>query len=135
MLKDYRRLLRPGGAIRVVSPDALLVADILANVKSERVAAQLDFDAKIHGWDRLDEKHRWRVANRMAYQFGQHHALLSASLMETLLIESGFVDVVKMDVRETRYFETVPTTHFERFPESHHEVFTVEARTPDVGLD
>lgn len=135
MLKDYRRMLVPGGGLRIASPDALLIASLIRGDDDERTKRQLDFDADIHRWIPTDPMLRWRVANRMAYQFGQHHTLLSAELMARLLEQSGFSQIRSVKVWESDYFGVIPTTHFDRFPAAEHEVFVVEAVKPDSSLD
>ncbi len=129
MLQELLRVLKPGGAVRIVCPDAAIVAGLLAGRQDERVEAQVRFDARVHRWEH-DPLIELRVANRLAYQFGQHHALLTADGTALLLEASGFEQVKAIPVLTTEYFDDVPGTHFERFPDSAHEAFAVEAVRP-----
>jgi predicted SAM-dependent methyltransferase len=126
MLRDYHRVMKPGAPIRLVSPDAFLVADLINNNQSERTRRQIEFDADVHRWD--DSRMlRWKVINRLTYQFGQHQSLLTEELATDLLEHSGFSGVKSVTPFTTEYFTEPPTTHFLRFPDSHHEVFGIEA--------
>lgn len=132
MFADYSRILIPGGPIRIVSPDAILVAMLIRNVEHDRVRRQLEFDAGLHGWPVDNLVTRWDVINRITYQFGQHQSLLSAPLVRELLMRAGFTNVVELQSNTTQWFEEVPTTHFVRFPDSAHEVFAIEALNSTV---
>jgi predicted SAM-dependent methyltransferase len=129
LLRECMRVLRPGAPLRVVCPDAAVVAELLAGRITPRAEAQLALDARIHGWPQ-DERLANRVANRLAYQFGQHKSLLTSADMSRLLHEVGFVGVTKVEPTETAYFPNVPGTHFTRFPDSVAEAFALEAVTP-----
>lgn len=130
MLTEFRRVLKPGAPVRVVSPDAGIVTALLDGRDDPRVPAQIGFDARVHGWDPGEPLLRWRIANRLAYQFGQHQVLLTAASITALLHAAGFTAATSMAMTETRYFATVPGTHLARFPDSAHEAFTVEAIRP-----
>jgi len=130
MLAEFRRVLRPGAPVRVVSPDAAIVTALLDGRDDPRLQAQIGFDTRVHGWDPGEPLLRWRIANRLAYQFGQHQVLLTAASTTALLHAAGFTAAQSMAMTETRYFATVPGTHLARFPDSAHEAFTVEAIRP-----
>ncbi|MGX6608428.1 class I SAM-dependent methyltransferase [Micromonosporaceae bacterium Da 78-11] len=130
MLTELLRVLRPNAPLRVVSPDAGIVAALLDGRDDPRVQAQIGFDTRVHGWDPGEPLLRWRIANRLAYQFGQHQVLLTAATTTALLHAAGFIAATSMAMTETAYFDTVPGTHLARFPDSAHEAFTVEAIRP-----
>lgn len=130
MLTELHRVLRPGAPLRVVSPDAAIVAALLDGRDGPRVSAQIGFDTRVHGWDPTEPLLRWRIANRLAYQFGQHQVLLTTDSVTALLHAAGFTGTRTMAMTETVYFDQVPGTHLARFPDSAHEAFTVEAIRP-----
>ncbi|XVU28140.1 class I SAM-dependent methyltransferase [Actinoplanes sp. CA-054009] len=131
MLAELCRVLKPSAPLRIVCPDAQIVAGLLTGEDSTRANAQLEFDTRVHGWDPGHELMRWRTANRLTYQFGQHQVLLTADTTAWLLHEAGFCGTRTMAITETVYFAQVPGTHLARFPDSAHEAFTVEAvRSP-----
>jgi predicted SAM-dependent methyltransferase len=129
MLVELRRVLKPGGPIRIVCPDATIVADLLSDRASRRAESQLTFDATIHRWT---DAHLLptRVANRLAYQYGQHKALLTGPITIDLLNAGGFCEAKEIAPLETVHFATRPGTHFDRFPDSVPEAFVVEALRP-----
>jgi predicted SAM-dependent methyltransferase len=131
MLTEMWRVLRPGAALRIVSPDAAIVTALLCGQDSQRLREQVSFDTRVHGWDRAEPLLNWRIANRLTYQFGQHQVLLTAETTTTLLRAAGFTDVRSMPMTESVYFDQVPGTHLTRFPDSAHEAFTVEAIRPE----
>jgi hypothetical protein len=124
------RVLRPGAPLRIVSPDAAIVADLLTGRQSPRIRDQIGFDTRVHGWDPDEPLLAWRIANRLTYQFGQHQVLLTAATTTYLLSAARFTGIRAMDMTETIYFDHVPGTHLARFPDSAHEAFTVEAIRP-----
>ncbi|MEV6491238.1 methyltransferase domain-containing protein [Actinoplanes sp. NPDC051633] len=127
VLRECVRILKPGAPLRVVCPDASIVGEILLGYWTERVAKQIAFDSRIHGW-KADRYIGLRVANRIAYQFGQHKALLTADSVSSLLKQAGLKGVTVVHPLETAYFGSVPGTHFDRFPDSTQEAFAVEGR-------
>jgi predicted SAM-dependent methyltransferase len=110
LLAECHRVLRPGGVLRIVSPDALLIAALLREECDQRSAAQLRFDAGLHGWH--DEPLlALRVANRIAYQWHQHGSLLTTAGVAELLYHAGFTGVESVPVLRSHYFDSVPGTH------------------------
>ncbi|GIM94383.1 class I SAM-dependent methyltransferase [Paractinoplanes toevensis] len=133
MLAEMRRVLRPGAPLRIVCPDAGIVAELLRGQQSPRVRDQVAFDTRVHGWDPMEPLLPWRIANRLTYQFGQHQVLLTAASTTALLEAAGFTGARSMAMTETAYFDQVPGTHLARFPDSAHEAFTVEATCPTTA--
>jgi SAM-dependent methyltransferase len=130
MLAQMLRVLRPGAPLRVVSPDAAIVTAMLDGQNGPRETAQIGFDTRVHGWDPAEPLLRWRIANRLTYQFGQHQVLLTPATTTALLDAAGFTGARSMAMTETAYFDRVPGTHLARFPDSAHEAFTIEAIRP-----
>jgi hypothetical protein len=131
MLAEAHRVLKPGAPLRIVSPDAAIVAALLRQEDSARLRAQIGFDTRVHGWDCGEELLDLRIANRLAYQFGQHQVLLTGPAVARLLTNAGFTGIRQMSMTQTIYFDEVPGTHLTRFPDSAHEAFTVEAIRPN----
>jgi predicted SAM-dependent methyltransferase len=126
MLADYCRVLRPGGAIRIVSPDAALVADLINGTQSERLAHQARLDEQMYRWPASPDR-LLRSANRISHQYGEHKSLLSAEVMRSLLAEAGFSGIVYASADTTTYLIEPPQAHFKRFPDSKLEAFVLEA--------
>ena len=133
MLRDYCRVLKPGAPIRIVCPDATVVADLILGHENDRVTQQFALDKRIYRWS---DAATWRMksANRLSHQYGQHHSLVTPELGCDLLHGTGFTGIVTVSADESAYFGDVPTTHFKRFPDSKAESFVVEARRPIDGF-
>jgi len=127
LLPECARVLKVGAPMRVVSPDAELIADIIHGVGSARVEAHMLFDHELHRWQR-NAVSRWRVVNRLSHQWGMHEALLSYELMELLMLDAGFQEITRCELDQTVHFEAVPGTHLARYPGARHEAFVIEGR-------
>lgn len=130
LASECYRVLSPGCPIRIVCPDATIVAELLTETSTPRSTAQMQLDSRIHGWQ-PSQSLGMHVANRLAYQFGQHKALLTPAALSSVLTLAGFSDVRVAGPETSHYFHEVPTTHFDRFPDSKMECFVLEARKPE----
>jgi predicted SAM-dependent methyltransferase len=127
LVSECHRVLRPGGVLRVVSPDARLLARLVNGEPRLDMLIRRDHD--VHRW-RMDPLSRWRVVNRLSHQWGQHQSLLSAEPCVQLMMAAGFTGVRECRPAETVYFGSRPGTHFARFPGAEDEAFAVEGRRP-----
>jgi predicted SAM-dependent methyltransferase len=127
LLAECHRALGPAGPLRVVSPDARLLARLILGAASENDCAYVDDDRRVHRWQPSPTT-TWMVINRLSHQWGQHKALISHDLLEMLLTGAGFADVVSCAPGTTAYFESVPGVHRRRFPNARQEEFAIEAR-------
>lgn len=126
LLRECHRCLRDGGILRIVSPDARIIAALILGQEGDREEQQIEFDKKLHQWAEYPPLGN-RVANRLAYQWGQHQSLLEPRSLKVILRHTGFDDIVSLSPADSRYFKDVPGTHIQRFPDSIHESFAVEA--------
>lgn len=129
MLADYHRVLRPGGVIRVVSPEASLVADLINAVRSEQSDQQALLDQEMYRWP-TGPMQLMSSANRLSHQYGEHKSLLCADMMRVLLEEAGFADIVTASADTSTHLIDPPQAHFARFPNSKLEAFVLEAVAP-----
>lgn len=125
LLHECNRVLRPGGVIRVVSPDGLLISDLIRGCDSGRVLEHLDFERSLHQFA-PDGLLRLRTINRLVYQWGDHRSVLTGDGLTRLLTEAGFEDVAIVPVEATRHFDQVPDTHVRMYPQSANESVAVE---------
>lgn len=126
LLCECHRILRPGGILRIVCPDGLLVASLLAGGSGERVQRQLTFEASLHGFAQ-DELLALSSVNRISHQWGEHRSLLTAEGVRTLAERAGFAGVRQVGVLASNHFHPIPGTHLRRYPGSENEAFAVEA--------
>ncbi|MGN9908694.1 class I SAM-dependent methyltransferase [Phytohabitans sp. LJ34] len=131
MLAECRRVLRAGGVIRVVSPDARQVARLLQLGPAAESDPMVVADSVVHRWN--DDGFRWaRYINRMSHQWGQHRSLLTPDMVIRMLSAAGFDGIEALPADKTRYFMgCVPDVHPIRFPDEVPEAnFAVEAQAP-----
>lgn len=128
LMAELQRVIRPGGVLRVVSPDARAIARLVLAGPEARHTAEVVYDRGIHRWP--DDELAWaRSINRVSHQWGQHKSLLSAAMLEPLLAAAGFVDIVAPEPGTSAYLPEVPDVHARRFPDEPEGVnFVLEAR-------
>lgn len=126
LLSECHRALKAGGVLRVVSPNGLLIADLLSGHSGPSVERQLSFEIALHKFDR-DDLLFLRAANRLTHQWGEHRSVLTPDGVETLLAHAGFSEIRHLDIETSHYFPQTPGTHLARFPGSETEAFAIEA--------
>jgi len=126
-LSELYRILKPGGIVRVVCPDALIVCALLQGMRSEKTEMQIQLDARVHGWD-FKSATPLRVANRITYEFGNHKSLLTESALVELVAEAGFKGIRVTSLDKSVYLKQPPGTHLAEFPDAIHEAIVVEAK-------
>jgi len=129
---EFFRILRPEGTLRVVCPDALIVCDLLQGDSNERTKLQIKMDARMHRWQ-LSDATPLRVANRMAYEFGNHKSLLTEQALIDFSATAGFTGIAATTIDKSVYFETPPGTHLARYPDGVLEAIVIEARRPPAA--
>jgi len=125
-ISEFYRILKPGGIVRVVCPDAMIVCALLQGEQNERTEMQQRMDARMHKW-RPEAATPLRVANRMAYEFGNHKALLTEDALVYLLADARFSGIKTTTIDKTVYFDSAPGTHLARYPDGILEAIVVEA--------
>jgi SAM-dependent methyltransferase len=126
LLSECYRLLKAGGVLRVVSPNGLLIADILSGRWGPSAKRQLSFEVALHKFER-DDLLFLRAANRLTHQWGEHRSVLTPNGVETLLASTGFSGIRHLDIETSHYFRQTPGTHLARYPGSETEAFAIEA--------
>lgn len=131
VLADVRRVLVPGGAFRVVSPDARYIARLLLDGDRPEYEQAVGRDVAMHKW-RQDRDQVIAVVNRLSHQWGQHRSLLTAQAIARMLDETGFVGIIPFEHQDkSAYFHPVPDVHPSKFPDDPPGMnFVVEARKP-----
>jgi predicted SAM-dependent methyltransferase len=128
LMHECARVLRHDAPIRVVCPDARLVARMILDPRDGDGQAQIEFDRALHGW--LDDNLvRWRTINRLSHQWGQHRALISPGCVIDLMSRAGFTRAGESPAYESRFFPILPSTHHRLAPPP-SEAFAVEGLAP-----
>lgn len=91
LLGEAFRVLKPGGAIRIVTPDLEGLARMCVNGPSAAEKSYLDFVAKLHGRTSITPAD---ALNYIFYEYGHRHIFTAAELRQAMT-EAGFVDIVE----------------------------------------
>lgn len=91
LLSEAYRVLKPGGAIRIVTPDLQSLARMCVNEPNEGERRYLDFVAKLHGQDAIEPSD---ALNYIFYDYGHRHIYTARRLSEAMAA-SGFVGITE----------------------------------------
>lgn len=91
LLNQCFRVLKPGSAIRVITPDLEGIARMCVNGPNEAEERYLAFLAKLHGRDRMTASD---AMNILFYEYGHRHIYTIARLRE-VIAAAGFVDLAE----------------------------------------
>jgi hypothetical protein len=91
LLREAFRVLKPMGAIRIVTPDLESLARICVNGPNEAEQRYLDFVAKLHGQDTIAPSD---ALNYIFYEYGHRHIYTAARLREEMTA-AGFVEITE----------------------------------------
>jgi SAM-dependent methyltransferase len=111
VLREWVRILRPGGALEVWVPDALRVAEVLVRYENEGIDGT-DAD----GWYRFNpdrDPARWAAGRTFTYGDGTgrtdhpnwHRALFTPRYLMKLCQQAGLTDVARMDRARVRGYD------------------------------
>lgn len=129
ILTECHRILKVGGVIRIISPDANFIAKLILEGKNSMQNKDLINDVKIHRW-KLNNFSWLRFINRLSHQWGEHKSLINCEMMTILIKEAGFKDIYyPTSIRESLLFKEIPDIHSKRFPDESLELnFVIEAK-------
>jgi SAM-dependent methyltransferase len=91
LLREGFRVLKPSGAIRVVTPDLETLARMCVNGPNDAEQRYLDFVAKLHGRNSIAPSD---ALNYIFYEYGHRHIYTAARLREAMST-AGFVEVAE----------------------------------------
>jgi SAM-dependent methyltransferase len=91
LLKEAFRVLKPRGAIRIVTPDLESLARMCVNGPTEAEQRYLDFVARLHGRDAIAPSD---ALNYIFYEYGHRHIYTAARLREEMTA-AGFVEITE----------------------------------------
>lgn len=127
ILKECYRVMKNGGKIRIVSPDAKNIARLIQLGPEAETDYDVQIDSDIHRWN--EDGMRWiRTINQITHQWGEHKCVLTPEMMKCLLEYIGFQEVTILSVKKSRFFDEIPDIHQKRFPNDREETsFAIEA--------
>jgi SAM-dependent methyltransferase len=91
LLKEAHRVLKPGGAIRVVTPDLMSLARMCVNGPGEAEQRYLDFVAKLHGRGSIVPSD---ALNYIFYEYGHRH-IYTVDRLRDAMMAAGFTDIME----------------------------------------
>ena len=91
LLRNSIRVLKPGGCIRVITPDLENLARLCVTPPDEAGSRYLDFVAKLHGRATITPG---EALNFIFYEYGHRH-IYTRDKLRQLLEEAGFTDVAE----------------------------------------
>jgi len=91
LLGEAYRVLKPGGAIRIVTPDLESLARMCVNEPNEAERRYLDFVAKLHGRKAIEPSD---ALNYIFYEYGHRHIYTAKRLSEAMTA-AGFVEITE----------------------------------------
>lgn len=89
LLSEAYRVLKPNGAIRIVTPDLESLARMCVQEPSAAERRYLDFVAKLHGEDAIEPSD---ALNIIFYDYGHRHIYTAARLRKAMAAV-GFVEI------------------------------------------
>src|SRR5690606_3342579 len=89
LLSEAYRVLKPTGAIRIVTPDLLSLASMCTKEPDEADRRYLDFVAKLHGRNTIEPSD---ALNYIFYEYGHRH-IYTAKRLRELMAAAGFVEI------------------------------------------
>ena len=101
MLSECRRVLKPGGVIRLVTPDLRRLTHLLTGPLSDLEEAYLDYSVSAYGLPSGPNRAA-QVVNNFMRAWGHQHVYDDASLREQLAA-AGFRDVVTVSLDDSAH--------------------------------
>lgn len=128
MLKECYRILKPGGVIRVVTPDLAKVLSVYTQPLSSDSEKYLQWMSNTFTPDAKANK-SVHVVNAFFRLWG-HQFIYDQSTLTGSLLQSGFTAVERFELEQSNHAELRNLEHTQRYPEGllNHESICLEAR-------
>lgn len=127
MLKECHRTLKPGGSIRISTPDLGFLIDLYKDGRSELQTRYMEWSVKSHGIDApcCDDTF---VINNFVRCWG-HSFIYDEKTLRSLLERVGFVNVTRRNIGESEHESLRGLENVRRMPEGFLELesLTLEA--------
>jgi putative methyltransferase len=127
ILQECFRVMKNGGKIRIVSPDAKNIARLIQlGIEAEK-DYDVQIDSDIHHWNK--DGMRWvRTINQLTHQWGEHKCVLTSEMLKCLMEKIGFQEITILSVKKSKFFDEIPDIHQKRFPDDREGTsFAIEA--------
>jgi len=130
MLKECHRVLKPGGVIRIVTPDLAKILNIYPQPKDSLGERYLDWMSTTFT-PGVSENQTTHVVNSFFRLWG-HQFLYDAGTLTTTLIKCGFTNIGKHELGTSHHIEMQKLENTKRYPEGllHYESICFEASKP-----
>lgn len=130
MLAECRRVLRPGGILRIVTPDLAVLAGLCRPDRDETAARYVDYVLRTFA-DPGEPATVATLLNTFFRSWG-HTYLFDAPTLASTLEAAGFTGIEAVGLQESRYEHLRGLAHDTRYPEGllAFESMTFEATRP-----
>ena len=99
MLRECRRVLRPGGVVRIVTPDLSFLQTLLVEPLPAQLQSYVAFMHAEHGID-APEPSGVHVFNHFIRAWG-HRFIYNAQALADLLVKAGLTDITRQPLNES----------------------------------
>jgi predicted SAM-dependent methyltransferase len=137
MLAECMRVMRPGGVLRVATPDLQRLISVFEHAGADEESREYVTSMNSTNPDipASDQGNPSYMLNRMVRDWG-HQFLYDETTLRQLLIEEGFVDIVRCEVGQSSHADLIGVErHQEAIGDVHNKIETMvlEASAPMEG--
>jgi predicted SAM-dependent methyltransferase len=114
MMRECHRVLRPGGTLRVVTPNLAVVAALVADCRSE--AQQQHYDHFLRHFIPAGHPATKASAANAFFRSWGHRFIYDEATLRQLLESAGFAEVVRRPIGQSDHPELTGIEHEQRYP-------------------
>ena len=135
MLKECHRILKPGGKIRIATPDLLFLVKLYRPDKTPLQRAYIEWSIDAHNIQSAGSYEDTFVINKFVRDWG-HTFIYDERVLRLALEQVGFTNVVRRELHESEDEELKGLENEERMPDGFLalETMVLEATKPEIDI-